>query len=161
MRSRSTILFFEKLADLECDANHACHPKERVIIRRLHLQEVRRSWWWLRSWRHTLCPKDVTGCQGLGQECVQPRGTEEVCGRQEKGRKHCDSRRQKTDDQEPQEIIDHMNMKQKELLTTMERKQTMMCGALGEFGRNSSRKSWSWRTGSRRRKLSCLRKMKK
>ena len=60
------------------------------------------------------------------------------------------------DYQELQEIVECMNMQQKRLLTTMERKQKLDERSTGEnSGENFIRKSWSQRTGLRSDQQAC------
>ena len=118
-------------ADLEFDANHAWNPRERVIIREMEDNFTRKSDEILvevREWEaHLWCPTDVTGIVHVltKNACDREEHRRSIFVQTMEGNLVADVRqcaimrgRMGTDYQELQEIIEHMNVKEKGLLTT-------------------------------------------
>ena len=127
--------------DLKFDARHIWNSRERVTVRAMDDNLAKVSEEILVEDRgkeaYLLCPTDVAGVVDVSAEnaCDQEGRRRLVfvkskTGNLVAGTRQCATMRARTeaDCQELQVIIEHMNMKHKELLATMERTQKLMSG---------------------------------
>ena len=128
--------------DLKFDTTHTWNPRERVIISAMDdylakvNEEILVGMGELKT--YLLCPTDVADIVDvLAKNAYDQKGRRMIVLVETKDRHLVAGTRQpaimrarmESDYQELQVIIKHMNMKQKELLTVVERKQKLMSGA--------------------------------